>query len=127
MNNELRESLLKLQQGELDGVVLYKTLSELEEFVDIKAELLKMAADEGRHASILKGYTNETLKPSNQLAKTMVTMLKDIGKNKLFEILSEGELKGGPVYEALGEHFEALKDVAKDEVAHAKKLKEFIK
>lgn len=36
MNNEQRDVLLKLQQGELDGVLIYQELAKLEELQDIK-------------------------------------------------------------------------------------------
>ncbi|WP_455538736.1 ferritin family protein [Terrisporobacter sp.] len=126
MNNEQKEMLLKLQQGELDGVVMYQKLAELEELQYIKNELLEMAADEGRHASLLKSYTGEVLKPSSGQAEKIVEMLKNVGKVKTFEMMAEGEFKGGPVYEELGKNFERLKDIAKDEVKHGNMLKGFI-
>ena len=126
MNNEQKEMLLKLQQGELDGLVMYQKLAELEELKDIKDQLLEMAADEGRHASLLKSYTEEVLEPSSKLAEETIKLFNSIGKVKTFEMISEWEFKGGPMYEEIGKHFEKLKDLAKDEVKHGNMLKGFI-
>lgn len=126
MNKEQKEMLLKLQQGELDGLVMYQKLAELEELKDIKDQLLEMAADEGRHASLLKSYTEEVLEPSSKQAEEVIKLFNSIGKVKTFEMLSEGEFKGGPKYEELGKHFERLKDISKDEIKHGNMLKGFI-
>lgn len=122
MNKEQKSILLKLQQGELDGVVLYKKLSELEELKEIKNELLQMAADEGRHAAILRTYTGEVLQPSDELANRIIHMFKAVGREKVLEALAEGEFKGGPTYEKLGETFEKLKNIAEDEINHGNML-----
>lgn len=126
MNNEQKEMLLKLQQAELDGVVIYQKLAELEELKDIKDQLLEMAADEGRHASLIRSYTQEVLKPSSKQAEEIIKLFNSVGKVKTLEMMSEGELKGGPMYEEIGKHFEKLKDIAKDEVKHGNMLKGFI-
>lgn len=126
MNIEQKEMLLKLQQGELDAVIIYKKLAELSELEDIKDKLLEISADEGRHASILRSYTQEILKPSSEKADQIISLFKSVGKNKTFEVLAEGEFKGGPVYEKLGKCFDKLKEIAKDEIKHGNMLKGFI-
>lgn len=126
MNNEQKEMLLKLQQAELDGVVIYQKLAELEELKDIKDQLLEMAADEGRHASLIRSYTQEVLKPSSKQAEEIIKLFNSVGKVKTFEMISESELKCAPMYEEIGKHFEKLKDIAKDEVKHGNMLKGFI-
>ena len=126
MNNEQKEMLLKLQQAELDGVVIYQKLAELEELKDIKNQLLEMAADEGRHASLIRSYTQEVLKPSSKQAEETIKLFNSVGKVKTFEMISESELKSGSMYEEIGKHFEKLKDIAKDEVKHGNMLKGFI-
>lgn len=126
MNNEQKEMLLKLQQAELDGVVIYQKLAELEELKDIKDQLLEMAADEGRHASLIRSYTQEVLKPSSKQAEETIKLFNSVGKVKTFEMISESELKCAPMYEEIGKHFEKLKDIAKDEVKHGNMLKGFI-
>lgn len=81
MNNEQKEMLLKLQQAELDGVVIYQKLAELEELKDIKDQLLEMAADEGRHASLIRSYTQEVLKPSSKQAEEIIKLFNsEIGR-----------------------------------------------
>ena len=58
MKQEVKELLVQYQQGELDGVLVYQALAKLSPNESMKKALLELAADEGRHAGILKKYTN---------------------------------------------------------------------
>ena len=51
---------------------------------------------------------------------------KNLGKEKVFEMLINAEINGGPVYEKLGEEFPRLKEIAKDEIKHGNLLKGLI-
>ncbi|MGG5460448.1 ferritin family protein [Clostridium sp. B9] len=123
MEQNGREMLLKLQQGELDAVLVYKKLAELANSQEEKEILLGIAADEGRHASIIKEYSNEVLKPISKSAEEIEAAYKNLGRKKVFEMLIGAELNGGPVYEKLGENFPKFKDIAKDEIKHGNLLK----
>lgn len=123
MKQNGNEMILKLQQGELDAVLVYKKLAELANSEDEKKVLLSIAADEGRHASIIKEYSNEVLRPSSKSAEEIEAAYKNLGREKVLEMLIGAELNGGPVYEKLGESFPKFKDIAKDEIKHGNLLK----
>ena len=61
MKQEVKELLVQYQQGELDGVLVYQALAKLSPNESMKKALLELVADEGRHAGILKKYTNKIL------------------------------------------------------------------
>ena len=125
MKQNGNEVLLKLQQGELDAVLVYRKLAELSSSEEEKNVLLSIAADEGRHASIIK-YSKEILKPCNKSSEEIEAAYKNLGKDKVFEMLINAEINGGPVYEKLGEEFPRLKEIAKDEIKHGNLLKGLI-
>ena len=122
MKQNGNEVLLKLQQGELDAVLVYRKLAELASSEEEKNVLLSIAADEGRHASIIR----EFLKPCNKSSEEIEAAYKNLGKEKVFEMLINAEINGGPVYEKLGEEFPRLKEIAKDEIKHGNLLKGLI-
>ena len=126
MKQNENEVLLKLQQGELDAVLVYRKLAELASSEEEKNVLLSIAADEGRHASIIREYSKEILKPCNKSSEEIEAAYKKLGKEKVFEMLINAEINGGPVYEKLGEEFPRLKEIAKDEIKHGNLLKVLI-
>ena len=80
--------LLKLQQGELDAVLVYRKLAELASSEEEKNVLLSIAADEGRHASIIREYSKEILKPCNKSSEEIEAAyknqyMKNLEKNSL--------------------------------------------
>ncbi len=126
MKQNGNEMLLKLQQGELDAVLVYRKLAELASSEEEKNVLLSIAADEGRHASIIREYSKEILKPCSKSSEEIEAAYKSLGKEKVFEMLINAEINGGPVYEKLGEEFPRLKEIAKDEIKHCNLLKGLI-
>lgn len=126
MKQNGNEVLLKLQQGELDAVLVYRKLAELSSSEEEKNVLLSIATDEGRHASIIREYSKEILKPCNKSSEEIEAAYKNLGKDKVFEMLINAEINGGPVYEKLGEEFPRLKEIAKDEIKHGNLLKGLI-
>ena len=65
MTKKERKALRTFQMGELSAVVMYKRLAELVKDEAMKDELLKHAAEEGKHAGILKNLSGEIVKPRN--------------------------------------------------------------
>ncbi|EJT6171477.1 TPA: rubrerythrin [Clostridium perfringens] len=126
MKQNGNEMLLKLQQGELDAVLVYRKLAELASSEEEKNVLLSIAADEGRHASIIREYSKEILKPCSKSSEEIEAAYKSLGKEKVFKMLINAEINGGPVYEKLGEEFPRLKEIAKDEIKHGNLLKGLI-
>lgn len=126
MKQEIKEQLLKYQQGELDGVLVYQALAKLVENEEMKSKLLELAADEGKHAGILRKYTNETLTPSDEGAKAIAAAYKEYG-NKIFAQIAEAEDKGGDMYAPFVNDIPEAKSIIEDELKHARIARSFLK
>lgn len=127
MTTEERKTLLKAQQGELDAVILYRKLAEISKDKSMKEEFLKVAADEGNHAAILRGYTGAALKPKSAKANFVSLMYKVLGSNFTMNLLAKGELKSIDKYNPLVQGFPNIKKIIKDEAKHAEITRSFIK
>lgn len=121
-----KKQLLKAQQGELDAVILYRKLSESIKEGQYRGLLLKIAAEEGKHAGILRNYTGVTLAP-NGVKAIVVSMLYNILRLKLtMKILSKGEIKAAEKYKLLAQKFTKINEIIKDEMAHEELLKAIV-
>lgn len=127
MTGKQKKMLLKTQQGELDAVMLYKQLAEIVKHEKGNKLFLEIAADEGRHAAILKSYTNITLKPKGIKATVVVLLYKLIGHNFVMGLLQKGELKSIVVYRGLVGEFPKIQEIIDDEARHAEIAKSLLK
>ncbi|MDO4536327.1 MAG: ferritin family protein [Clostridium perfringens] len=125
MKQEIKEQLLKYQQAELDGVLVYQALAKLAPNEDMKSKLLGLAADEGRHAAILRKYTDEVLTASDEGAKEIAKMYKELG-NKIFAMIADAEDKGEEMYRPFVEEIPEAKSIMEDEVRHGKIARSFL-
>ena len=117
--NEKKVQLVKAQQGELDAVILYRRLAKAVKNAKDKELFLRIAADEGKHASILKKYTGETLKASNFKALVVITLYKVLGLKFTLNLLEKGELKATEGYSLLVKEFPNIEEIIRDEALHA--------
>jgi len=117
--NEKKVQLIKAQQGELDAVIVYRRLAKVVKNAKDKELFLRIAADEGKHASILKKYTGETLKASNFKALVVITLYKVLGLKFILKLLVKGELKASEGYSILVEEFPTIEEIIRDEALHA--------
>jgi len=127
MTGEQKKILLKTQQGELDAVELYKRLAVIVKHEKGKKLFLEVAADEGRHAAIIKSYTNIILKPKGIKATVVVLLYKLIGHNFVMGLLQKGELKSIVVYRALVRDYPKIQEIIDDEARHAEIAKSLLK
>lgn len=122
MTDKEKEMLLKSQQGELDGVETYKMLAEVvHNPSDVKA-FKELAADEGRHAAVFKGYTGETLKPDKKQAFVVAILYSFLGKKILYPLIAKFEYAAIPGYEEMMEDFPEVESVKDDEKKHGDTL-----
>ena len=113
------DALLAFQQSELDAVYLYQHLARLMKNADDIALMLTLASDEGRHAGILKQYTNKTdLKSRRQLGDAVCAMYKILGKKAVFSLLSKAEIQSEAHYREYYESYPALAAIGADEMKH---------
>lgn len=117
-----RKVLIKAQQGEMDAVLMYNNLARVVETKAHKDQLKLMAAEEGKHASILKTYTGETLKPKAGKSMVILIILRVLGLKTVTKILSKNEFKAAEKYDPMTEKFKKLKELASDERKHGAQI-----
>ena len=123
MTKKERKALLFFQQGELNAVVMYKRLAELVKDEAKKAELLKLAAEEGKHAGILKNITDDaTLKPKNIMKNGVVLGYRFLGRKAVFKIVSKSERMAAKLYAKYFDVFPEVKSIADDELRHSEEI-----
>lgn len=113
-----RKILLKSQQGELDAVLMYQALAEVVKDTKDADTFRKLAAEEGHHAAVFHGLTNENLKPKKTLAILMPILYKIIGKKRLYPLIVKGEYAAAENYAPVVEKFPVIESVRKDETRH---------
>lgn len=119
------KTLIIAQQNELNAVLLYKALAELKSEQD-KALMLSIAAEEGRHAAILKESTKESLRPKATLKNIILLSYKTLGKKITFSILSKSEMAASKFYIPFFEKYPKTKQISADEAKHSKLLKQAV-
>lgn len=124
---KIRVQLMKAQQKEMDSVVLYRRLADLVNDVEKKKILFKIAADEGKHAAILRRYTGEVLKAREAKSIAIDVIYRIFGLNFALKVLSIGEFKAAKEYSLLAEDFSNIKEIVEDEALHAKIMRTMIK
>lgn len=123
---KMRTKLIKAQQGELDAVILYRKLGELVKDKECSKKLFKIAADEGRHAAILRRYTGEVLKAREGKSILISSVYKVFGLNFTLKVLSIGEYRASKDYSLFVEDFPNVKDIVEDEALHAEIMKNMV-
>lgn len=85
---QIRVLLIKAQQKELDVVLMYRGLANLAKDEPTRKTLLRCAADEGKHAAMLKTLTGVNLTPSHTLYRRILDSLYAIVMDKLSQRLA---------------------------------------
>lgn len=126
ISKEQKEQLIKAQQGELNAVLVYRRLAEAMKDLKIKKVLLRIAADEGKHAGILRQYTGATLKARKSTALVVMMIYRVLGLKFTLNTLEKGELKAVKGYALLVEDFPKINKIMTDEAIHAELIKSMV-
>lgn len=126
MTSKQRKDFLSYQQGELDAVLMYKGLADLTDDTELKEAFLEAAKDEGKHASILSGFTKRKLRPNPKLAKITAKAYKILPKKFVFLGISYGEYQGGKGYTPYADIPE-ISEIIADEYKHGDMFKKISK
>ena len=110
--------LLKSQQGELNAVLMYQALANVVKDKNDADTFRKLAAEEGHHAAVFHGLTQENLKPKKTLAIFMPILYRLIGKKRLYPIIVKGEYKAFDNYAPVAKKFPEIESVKDDEKRH---------
>ncbi|MBU3188292.1 hypothetical protein K9O30_02775 [Clostridium bowmanii] len=127
ITEEEKKQLIKAQQGELDAVVLYRKLSVMTKEIKNKEIFLKIAADEGKHASILRKYTGEKLEAKNFKTLVVTITYKVFGEKYLLNTIGKGEFKAAKDYLPLVMKFPDIQKIIDDENLHGNLMSKMIK
>ncbi len=115
--------LLGSQQGELDGVATYLKMAKIVSNPTDAETFKKLAADEGKHASVFKKYTGEVLEPKNTQANAVAILYKLLGKRILYPIIAKFEYDAMPRYERMMREYPEVEEVKNDEKRHGDTVK----
>lgn len=120
MTDNNMKAFLSAQKGEINAVLMYKEFAKITKDEELKNIFLQAAADEGKHANILKKQTNQTVKPSKVQAKVLGCLYRVFPKKIMFSIISKGETSGGNGYEPYISDYPEFEEMMNDEYHHAK-------
>ena len=128
MTKKQLKALIKFQKSEMDAVFMYKKLAELAKTEERKELLLKAAADEGKHAGILHGYTETVIKKvPKTMQRAVLFSYKVFGKKITFKFLSIGENASVKPYSKYVQDFPKIQEIMDDEIHHGKVMLELSK
>lgn len=109
---------LGAQQAELNAALMYRRFAELTGDENLKKIFLEAAADEGKHAGILKKYTNKTLTVQRFQADILGVMYRIMPKKIIFSLISKGEYSGGDSYKPYADGNPDFDEMMNDEYRH---------
>ena len=110
--------LLKSQQGELNVILMYQALANVVKDKNDADTFRKLAAEEGHHAAVFHGLTQENLKPKKTLAIFMPILYRLIGKKRLYPMIVKVEYKSCDNYAPVAKKFPEIESVKDDEKRH---------
>ena len=110
--------LLKSQQGELDAVLMYNALADVVRESKDSETFRRLAAEEGRHASVFYKLTGEKLKPGKMKAIVLPILYRILGKKRLYPLIAKGEYDAVKNYAPVAERFPEVESVKNDEKRH---------
>ncbi len=118
MSEHDRKTMLKSQQGELDAVLMYNALADVVRDAEDAETFRVLAAEEGRHASVFKGLTQQILAPRKTKAVLLPLLYRVIGKKRLYPLIAKGEYSAENAYAPVAEKYPEVRSVKADEKRH---------
>ncbi len=118
ITDEEMKVLLASQQGEADAVLMYNALAGAVKDKKDAETFRILASEEGRHAAVFRGLTNQVLKPKKTLAFFVPKLYRLIGKKRLYPVIAKFEYSAEKRYEPVAEKFPEIQSVKDDERRH---------
>ena len=118
ITNQEMKVLLKSQQGELDGVAMYRALAGAVKDPKDAATFRQLAAEEGHHAAVFRKHTKRALKPRKSKGTLLVCLYRIIGRKRLYPLIAQGEYSAYKTYEPVVKRFPEVESVRDDEKRH---------
>lgn len=110
--------LLKSQQGEMDGMAMYKALAEAVKDPEDADTFKQLAAEEGHHAAVFRKYTRKIVKPKRFKGSLLVCLYRILGRKRLYPLIAQGEYRAYKTYLPVIKRFPEVESVRQDEKRH---------
>lgn len=123
----MRNKLIRLQQDEANGTLLYRELARVEKNPKMVTVLERLARDEHEHWHILQDVTqNTSIRPDRWKVKWQVWFARLLGITFTLKWLERDETKMSKIYEQLGGEFPLLLKLKASEDEHEHVLLEML-
>ena len=110
--------LLKAQQGELEGVIMYRALADVVKDPKDRETFLQLAKEEGHHAAVFHKLTDKSVKGRKWKGTMLAVLYRILGRKRLYPLIAKGEYAAEKTYEPVVERFPEVASVQADEKRH---------
>lgn len=126
MEKELSKETLKilesLQQNEVNEAQIYATIAGFIKNEKDKETLLRISAEEQKHAEIWAGYTNKKLKVQKRVVRKWAIIARILGYTFALKKMEMGENNASKKYSSLIKEVPVAAQIMADEERHEKEL-----
>lgn len=118
ITEQQKKELIKLQQGELSGEIIYRKLAtKVRNPVDAET-LQRIAKEEHQHSEVFRSLTGVDTKGAGYFGPMMGIMFFLVGPKKLFNMTAQGQYGAAKKYESWVKQFPSLEKVISEEKQH---------
>ncbi len=125
-SSETLKQLEKFQQNEINESEIYRKIALREKNKHNKEVLLKIAAEEAKHAKIWARYTNKELKPQKRKIRHWTFLSRLLGFTFAIKKMENGENSATNNYSMIAEEIPEATSIANDEERHENELIEIL-
>ena len=126
IREDVKQDFLKAQEGKMETVVIYRYLADRMKDPEAKAELMKMASDEGKHAGIMRRYSGKTVERKPKPAFRFRLLCRLFGVRMMLRKMLTSEQKNAEAFAPAAKANPIMRDMLKDERRHVKILEDMI-
>lgn len=116
------QKLLRMQQDELTGSLLYERIARRQKDENNRRAFLEIARAERGHYELWKGYTGRDLPPRRGKMLLFLAMSRILGITFTLKFFERGEEAGVRDLEALEREFPETRAIIQEEEAHEERL-----
>ncbi|GAB6010587.1 VIT1/CCC1 transporter family protein [Viscerimonas tarda] len=124
---ELKEKLVAAQRNEETESRVYENISRFVKDEDNKQIIIKISAEEKKHARIWKSYTNQEVNPDKYKVWLYTNIVRYFGLTFGLKLMESGEKNAIINYAEIGEFIPAAKSIQEDEENHERQLIDLLK
>jgi rubrerythrin len=122
-----KKELIKLQQGELSGEIIYSKLATKVKNPVNEETLQRIAKEEHQHSEVFRSLTGVDTKGAGYIGPMIGIMFSLLGPKKLFSMTAQGQYDAAKKYESWVKQFPSLEKVITEEKQHGDILSELSK